>query len=269
MQTRREFTRAVGLGTLGLSLAPSILYGRQSPTAPSPVKDPKYRNWSEDALREAKRLGCTYADIRFTQNRSNGIAVRNGQLATSGNIGFGQFGDEDTYGFGVRVIHSGVWGFSSSPLVTPEEIKRIVGIATEVAKASAMSKKFDVRLAPVKVHDTFWQTAIKVDPWNVPLADKIAVLVDATTRMRKTTDVMSANAAANLKYEWKFLATSEGSFIEQVFYYTACSMSATARKDGAVKPRTYNPGTQTKGYEYLTDNNLPGHAERVAAEAVE
>src|SRR5688500_15167139 len=216
MQTRREFTRAVGLGTLGLSLAPSILYGRQSPTAPSPVKDPKYRNWSEDALREAKRLGCTYADIRFTQNRSNGIAVRNGQLATSGNIGFGQFGDEDTFGFGVRVIHSGVWGFASSPIVTPEEIRRIVGIATDVAKASAMAKKFDVRLAPVKAYDTFWQTPIKVDPWEVPLGDRIALLVDVTTRMQRNPDVIFANAAANFNYEWKFIATSEGSFIEQV-----------------------------------------------------
>jgi TldD protein len=269
MQTRRQFARTVGLGTLGLSLTPSLLYARQAPATASPVKDPKYRNWSEEALREAKRLGCTYADIRFTQNRSNGIAVRNGQLVTSGNIGFGQFGDEETFGFGVRVIHSGVWGFSSSPIVTPEEIKRVVGIATEVAKASAMAKKFDVRLAPVKAYDTFWQTPIKVDPWSVPLGDRIALLVDATTRMQKNTDVLFANAAANFNYEWKFLATSEGSFIEQVFYYTACSMSATARRDGQVKTRTYNPGTQTKGYEFVTDSDLLGNAERVAAEAVE
>ena len=269
MQTRREFTRAVGLGTLGLSLAPSALYARQAPVQGSPVKDPKFRTWSEEALREATRLGCSYADIRFTMNRSNGIAVRNGQLTNAGNIGFGAFGDEETFGFGVRVIHSGVWGFSSSPNVTPDEIKRIVGVATEVAKASAMSKKFDVRLAPVKAYDTFWQTPIKVDPWSVPLNERIALLVDATTRMQKHPDVMFANAAVNFNYEWKFLATSEGSFIEQVFYYTACSMSATARKDGKVKTRTYNPGTQTKGYEFVIDSNLPGNAERVAAEAVE
>ena len=137
MQTRREFARTVGLGAIGLGLAPTLLYARQTTTPFPPVKDPRYRNWSDEALREAKRLGCTYADIRFTLNRSNGIAVRNGRLTTAGNIGFGQFGDEDTYGFGVRVIHSGVWGFASSPIVSPEEIKRIVGIATDVAKASA------------------------------------------------------------------------------------------------------------------------------------
>ena len=54
-----------------------------------------------------------------------------------------------------------------------------------------------------------------------------------------------------------------------MFYYTACSMSATARKDGVVKTRTYNPGTQTRGWEFVVEKDLPGNAERVAAEAVE
>ncbi len=114
MRTRREFAKTVGLGAIGFGLAPSLLTARQANPFP-PVKDPKYRTWSEDALREAKRLGCTYADIRFTRNSSTGIAVRNGRLTGAGNIGFGQFGDEDTFGFGVRVIHSGVWGFCQQP----------------------------------------------------------------------------------------------------------------------------------------------------------
>ena len=64
--------------------------------------------------------------------------------------GRGGGGTTETYGFGVRVIHSGVWGFASSPLVTPEEIKRVAGVATDVARASAIAKKRDVRLAPVE-----------------------------------------------------------------------------------------------------------------------
>ncbi|MEW6320313.1 MAG: TldD/PmbA family protein [Acidobacteriota bacterium] len=269
MQSRREFTKALGLGAVGLTLGPYQIAARQSAEPFDPVKDPKYRTWSEDALREARRLGCTYADIRFTRNRSNGVAVRNGQIVNTGNIGFGQFGDEETYGFGVRVIHSGVWGFASSPIVTPAEIRRIVGLATDVAKASAMSKRFDVRLSPVRKHDTFWQTPIKVDPWSVPLEDKVAQLIEVTQVMQKNPDVAFATAAVNFNYEWKFLATSDGSFIEQVFYYTAASATATARKNGVVKSRTYNPGTETRGWEFFTEKDLIGNAERVAAEAVE
>ena len=44
-------------------------------------------------------------------------------------------------GFGVRVIHSGVWGFASSPIVTEDEIRRITRVAVEVARASAIAKK--------------------------------------------------------------------------------------------------------------------------------
>ena len=44
-------------------------------------------------------------------------------------------------GFGVRVIHSGVWGFASSPIVTEDEIRRITRVAIEVARASAIAKK--------------------------------------------------------------------------------------------------------------------------------
>ena len=32
-------------------------------------------------------------------------------------------------GFGVRVIHSGVWGFASSPIVTEDEIRRVTRVA--------------------------------------------------------------------------------------------------------------------------------------------
>ena len=52
-------------------------------------------------------------------------------------------------GFGVRVIHSGVWGFASSPIVTEDEIRRITQDRVEVAKASAIAKKTDVRLRRV------------------------------------------------------------------------------------------------------------------------
>jgi TldD protein len=267
--SRRAFAKSAGLGAMALGLSPALVFARQSSGPVPHVKDPKYRNWSEDALKEARRLGCTYADIRFTFNRSNGVAVRNGQIASAGNIGFGQFGDEETFGFGVRVIHSGVWGFASSPVVDPAEIKRVVAQAAEVAKASAVAKRFDVRLAPVKTYDTFWQTPIKIDPWTIPLEDKVKELVAVTEIMQKTDGVFMATAAVNFNYEWKFLATTEGSFIEQVFYYTAASMTATATRNGQTKSRTYNPGTETRGWEFFTEKNMRGNAERVAAEAAE
>ena len=250
------------------------------------MRDPKFRTWSESALKAAKSLGCTYADIRFTRNRAQTLNVRNGQL-TSGFQGFGGFGGgggggggqgggggsdggiTETYGFGVRVIHSGVWGFASSPIVTPEEILRIVAVATDVAKASAIAKKVDVRLAPVPAYDEFWQSPVQTDPFTIPLEDKIGVLTQITSAMQKNPNVRFATAQCGFKQEWKFLATTEGSFIEQNIFYTTSQCSAQARGSAGMKTRTYSNDSASKGYEHFLASNMLQHAERVAAEAVE
>src|SRR5438445_6817792 len=125
--SRRKFLQTLSAGALAAGM-PRWAYARavdpSREQAPQ-TRDPKYRDWSTAALGEAKRLGCSYADIRFTRNRAQNIAVRNGQIMRAGGGGgFGPAGDAtETYGFGVRVFHGGVWGFASSPLVTPEEIR--------------------------------------------------------------------------------------------------------------------------------------------------
>ena len=91
-----------------------------------------------------------------------------------GGGGRGGRGNRGAAGFGVRVIHSGVWGFASSPIVTESEIKRITGIAAEVAKASAVAKKVDVKLAPVPAYTEYWSTPIGKDPGSVSTEDKQA-----------------------------------------------------------------------------------------------
>ena len=103
----------------------------------------------------------------------------------------------------------------------------------------------------------------------MPLEDKLAMLVHDDHDDAEDQGVLFATALANFNYEWKYLATSEGSFIEQVFFYTTCGCSATAAHRAQVKTRSYQPGSMTRGYEFVTESNLPAQAERVAAEAVE
>src|SRR5437867_2292621 len=251
-RSRRRFLQSLGAGAGAVVAGAPWAFARSfDPTreqAPA-VRDPKYREWSTAALAEAKRLGCSYSDIRFTRNRAQSIAVRNGQILRGGG-GFGGGDATETYGFGVRVIHSGVWGFASSPLVTPEEIKRVTGIATDVARASAIAKKRDVQLAGVPAYDEFWQVSIEKDPWEVPLEEKIEHLRTVTSTMQKNPAVMFAVASMSFEHEWKYLATSEGSFIEQVFHFTSCDADATARTGQQVKTRSYGQ-LGGAGYEFL------------------
>src|ERR1700704_3452137 len=106
--SRRRFLQSLSAGALAAGVprwafARAIDSGQEAKPA---VRDPKYREWSTMALGEAKKLSCSYADIRFTRNRAQNIGVRNGQILRGGG-GFGGGGDStETYGFGVRVIHS-------------------------------------------------------------------------------------------------------------------------------------------------------------------
>jgi len=124
---RRDFVKT--LGATGIALYASDLVGdllAQSPKGQ--VLQSRFKGLSDIALAEAKRLGCSYADIRFTRNINDSVAVRD-RIVTDG-FGFGSGGHEESAGFGVRVIHSGVWGFASSPFVTEAEIKKIAAQAT-------------------------------------------------------------------------------------------------------------------------------------------
>ncbi|MBU1882330.1 TldD/PmbA family protein, partial [bacterium] len=94
----------------------------------------------QNAVDSAGRLGASYADIRIIDSQKQDIMLRNGQISA--------MDIADNIGFGVRVIVNGAWGFASSAKVEKEEIERVTALAVEVAKASSLLKKDDVKLAP-------------------------------------------------------------------------------------------------------------------------
>jgi TldD protein len=261
----------------GLAIASSDLVAdliAQSPKGT--VLESKFKGMSDIALGEAKRAGCTYADIRFTRNVDDSIQVRDrvvggggfGGGGGGGGGGFGGGGYVASAGFGVRVIHSGVWGFASSPLTTEDEIRKVTKLAAEVAKSSAIAKKIDVRLAPTPAYTDYWATQIKVDPMTVPLDDKINFLLKVNEAVLANKGVFRVQSNMAFDYEWKYLATSEGSYIEQEVYRTFGSYTAIARGK-TTKTRTYGVMPRSAGYEVILDGGMLENAALTAAEAVE
>ena len=54
------------------------------------------------------------------------------------------------FGFGVRVLYKGTWGFASSRSVTPEDVRRITQQAVEIARANSVYQRKRVSLSPVQ-----------------------------------------------------------------------------------------------------------------------
>jgi TldD protein len=305
--SRRDFIR--GLGAAGMLLASSDLIGdllAQTPPG-DPLKS-KFKGLADIVLGEAKAAGCSYADVRFTRSlnlpgaNASGGSGRGGGAgdpAAAGDApglpggafgrgGFGRGGGRGgggrggrggggtspdgtpiAAGFGVRVILGGVWGFASSPIVTEDELRRIARVAIDVARASAIAKKIDVQLAPTPAYQAYWATPVEKDPRQVSQTDREALvqaIVDAAT---KNKDVVNVTASVNVVQEWKYFASSEGSYIEQEIMTTTPSFNVSARRGDITRSRTSQGPPGTGGWEIAEQARMIDDAEPFADEAAE
>ena len=224
------------------------------------------------ALAEAKRLKATYSDIRIIRYRRQFVSVRlNPERGTAKTLEVPNVADTGSFGFGVRVIADGAWGFAASPIVTKEEITRITGEAVGVARANAVLKSSPVELAPVPAYRDRWQTPFERDPFSVPLEEKLELIRSAAAQAKKDDKVFSSACVLSFRSEDKYLATSVGSSIQQLNMQTYAVVNATAVDRAAALSRTrrYQPPQVTAGYEYVPIMNLVENARRVREESLE
>jgi len=283
--SRRDFLKYTARSAL--VIASSDLVGEL--LAQSPRGNPltsSFKGLADIALATAKSAGCSYADIRFTRSVSSGVNANGGPDRDAaggfgggrgGGGGFGRgggggsrrAGGRGAAGFGVRVIHSGVWGFASSPIVTEEEIRRIARMATEVAKASAIAKKVDVKLAPVQAYQEYWSSPMKTDPGTVSTEDKQAFVQKVVDTAANVKGVSSVTCSVGINNEWKYFASSEGSYIEQETFEMTPQFNVSARVGDVTKTRSFVGVPKTGGWEVAEESAMLESAERIANEAVE
>jgi TldD protein len=283
--SRRDFLKYTG--ATSLLLASSDLVGEllaQSPKGNALTST--FKGLADIVLGEAKKVGCSYADVRFTRSVSSGVNANGGNdRSADGGGGFGggrggrggagrgggarAGGRPGAGGFGVRVIHSGVWGFASSPIVTADELRRITRIAAEVAKASSVAKKTDVKLAPVPAYTDYWSSPMKKDPSTVSTEEKQAYVQKIVELVVKNKDVSNVTASVGVNSEWRYFASTEGSYIEQETFEITPSFNVSAKVGDVTKTRSFVGVPKTGGWEVAEESELVESAERIAAEAVE
>ncbi len=244
------------------ALATRLFSAPQDATKPNP----ELENLGAAALAQAKKLKATYADIRIIRYRQQFLTVRlNPERGTGKILEVPVVSDGGSFGFGVRVIVDGAWGFSASPLVTKDEIARMVGEAVSVARANAAIRTKPLELAPVPVYRERWQTPHEKDPFTVPLEEKLDLIRRAAAEVKKEKGVFSSNCNLSFRSEDKYFASSVGSSIQQLNLQTYATVNATAVdfKRGVTKSRRYQPQQVTAGYEYVPLMNLVENAQRI------
>jgi TldD protein len=220
------------------------------------------------ALDELRRAGdVRYAEVRFVSETTEKLRVRDGrpeQVATL-----------RTRGVAIRVLGDKAWGFACSPELDEAGVVGAARRALAVARASGRVAHAPVLFPPREGAVGAYATRIEIDPFSVPLEDKLALL-DAPVRalLASGKPVQSAEAWMEWTRVDKRLLTTEGTDTTQRFTYGACGMHVIAVDAAGVAQKRSYPTWQgcegfQGGFERIAELDLTGHVDRLRSEAIQ
>ncbi len=268
MPNRREFLATAGLTASALALASRRLDAAEtrSPVLTADTEpDPAVKVLLLEALTAAKLAGASWADARVQRQRRQNLGTREQQVTN--------VSDTDTIGCGVRVLVEGTWGFSATRSLTKEGVARAAKQAVALAKANRVARDRFVRLAPSEAHpNASWKSSYTIDPWSIPVEEKVALLFRANAEAMKVKNVRFVNSNLSFVKEERSYANSDGSMIAQDVVRSWVTMSVTAISDDRTEVATRGPEViqpMGRGWEYVLENDIVANAPKWAEQARE
>jgi TldD protein len=265
---RRDFIRTGGAAAAGLALPYGFAHGILDPSRAvrrTSVGDAFDRDLANAALDAATRAGADYADVRISTNRSRNVGTRE-QIVTG-------LSDSETSGLGVRVLVEGTWGFAASRTLSAASAEEVARTAVAQARANRAAQRQPVELAPIgPAEEGEWRSPIEIDPFDVPIDDKVGLLLDANAAATRVAGARFASSSMSFVREQKFFASTDGIVTDQTVYrcWPRLSVSAVSSAGSDFQSRDSTPlQPMGLGYEYVRDADLVGNAPVWAEEAVE
>jgi TldD protein len=227
------------------------------------VREARLRELAERALEAARLAGAGYADVRVLHRQVQSLSTKNAQV--------GAIDCHEDEGFGVRVLKNGAWGFASCAGLERDDLERVARQAVGIAAASARVHRQPVLLAPVQPVHATWRSPVEVDPFKVPLEEKLDLLFRIDRALLAEKKVRVARSSMDFSRRKQLFLSTEGACIEQEIVWSGAGTTATAVADGEIQVRSY-PNSfrgqfETAGYEMVRRWDLLSHAPRVASEA--
>ncbi|HEY0406962.1 MAG TPA: TldD/PmbA family protein, partial [Pyrinomonadaceae bacterium] len=218
------------------------------------------------ALNVAQGRGASYADVRIVRTLNQFVTTREKRVENVTNT--------ESFGFGVRALVDGVWGFAASSMLQKDEVARVAERAVSIAKANSVIRRARITLVAVeKYPNAKYQTPVERDPFTVPLSEKADYLlkVNAEAGKVKGPGPMFVNSTMFFTKEEKFFASTEGSDIEQILIRSWPSFTVTSVNPvtGRFEQRSSLGTPIGKGYETVAEYDLIGEAPRAAEQAVQ
>ncbi len=260
--TRRDFLRSTAATAATVAACGPFALDLSAQPPAAPAADAAALDLANAALDAARRAGASYADVRIGRYRRQSIATRERQVTG--------VSDNESYGIGIRTLVDGSWGFGATSAMTREGVQRAAADAAGMSRAARIVRRHRVELAPITPVTGTWMTPVSRDPMDVPLEEKVALLLAANEAALKVPTVRFTSSSLSLLKEVKTLVTTEGTNVTQTMIRVGPSFQATAIGSGG-EFQSYAPelAPRGSGWEYIASLDMPGNAERWAALAAE
>ena len=213
-------------------------------------------------LDTAAHHGAVYSDVRFERTRSERVEVRNGDVSG--------LADERSDGYGIRALVDGAWGFAASNGFDDSALDAAAARAVAIARAGAAIARYRIGEAPTDAYTDTFATPVLRDPRDVPIGERIALLLDAEKLLHAAPTITVGRAWIDLWRTEKFFFSSSGSRIAQTIVQSGSGMSALAVGNEDAQMRMW-PGDrglyQSGGWEIIEAAHLREHAQQIGEEA--
>ncbi|MFN4291278.1 MAG: TldD/PmbA family protein [Permianibacter sp.] len=240
---RRDFLKYSGAG-VGIGMVPGrVLMAAEQLQTPLALAAKKAL--ADAAMTAASKAGASYCDVRIGRYLQQFITTRDHTVENVVN--------SESTGVGVRVIANGCYGFVATNQLTADAVAAAAQQAVAIAKANSRLQTEPVRLAAVKgVGEVSWKTPIQKDWRQVPIQDKVELLLAAN----------AAGLAAGASFmrsqlfqinQQKYFASTDGSYIDQDIHRIWAPFTATAvdKSSGKFRSRQALGQPVGRGYEWL------------------
>ncbi len=219
------------------------------------------KEYTDLALEIAQKAGVSFADIRIVEERQNRVYVERRSIKL--------IDETESFGYCVRVLVNGAWGFASNTLLSKDEVARTAELAVTIAKASAKVPKDEPAvMASEKAYVDTCIGPCDEDPFSVPNSEKAELLLDTTNTILDMPNIAMAWGLLQFIRTRRIIANTDGSYLDMTNYFANPILSAIAVVGNESQSRDYQVGGQQAGFEYIREIDILGNAKRIAEQAV-
>ncbi len=210
-------------------------------------------------INRIKARGATYVDTRwYPLEETNSLLMMNGNLKEASS--------SSESGLGVRVLYNGAWGFAAS-----SDVNNLTGLynqAWDNAVVASERVTMLVRLAEKDIIQAKFSSPNKINPFEVPLADKMAFLSKMDQLLDQPGVAQRYTALTFMRKQILFF-DSEGSEIEKLITEVFSTLEVSGvDKEGGMHERKFKPYRRgdSRGWETIDAQFFSENAERIVRE---